>query len=934
MMIQNTFRSILVSLCLFALVSVAVVGRADEPSGAADYVKDVAPIFKKHCASCHNEEDREGDLSVETFAKLQNGGEHGPALLAGEPNSSRLIRLITGQAKPLMPPEENDRLTKPEIETLKSWIAAGAKGPAGAEPDRTKLLTPTIKPNGKSRPSVTALAWSPDGEKLAIARFKHVTIRAGKKELVLTELDGKVNDISFSGDSKRLLTATGIAGLFGRATIWDAETGAKLHEFTGHRDTLYAAALDPSGSLVATASYDRKIILWEIVSGKAIREMTGHNGAIYDLAFSPDGKVLASAAGDETVKLWQVETGLRLDTLGQPLDEQYVVKFSPDGKYIIAGGADNRIRVWRFLSRENPRINPLVYSRFAHDGPIVGLEFARDGKSLISVSDDRTMKQWETKTFTQQVAFERQSDVVATLAVSPIRDQFTVGRMDGSLADYPISKIAGSSDSANQHQPTQTGDVQSGTPKEVAETEPNNVPAEAKLLDLPAIIKGKIAAADGIDEDHFRFAAKRGEQIMVEVNAARSKSKLDSRIEVLDADGNPIERVLLRAVRDSYFTFRGKDSTTSDDFRVHNWEEMELNEYLYANGEVVKLWLYPRGPDSGFKVYPGQGSRYTYLDTTALAHALHSPVYVVEPHPPGTEFIPNGLPVFPIHFENDDDSRRNWGSDSRLTFTAPTDGEFIVRLVDVRGEQGDAYHYSMTVRQRAPDFKVSLVGANPSVNAGSGREFTVSATRTDDFDGEIRVDIENLPPGFHATTPVIIEAGQIEAKGVIYADADAAAPTAENSKTSKIVATATIWGEARTKDVDNLGEIKLAEKAKLTAFILPAVGEPANDGKPVELVIAPGETISARVRVNRDGFKGQVSFGNADAGRNLAHGIYVDNIGLSGLLVLDDASERTFFITAAKWVPESTRLFHLLARVEGNQATIPVIVRVRKPEGQ
>ena len=73
-------------------------------------------------------------------------------------------------------------------------------------------------------------------------------------------------------------------------------------------------------------------------------------------------------------------------------------------------------------------------------------------------------------------------------------------------------------------------------------------------------------------------------------------------------------------MRDSWFTFRGKDSNTSDDFRVQNWREMELNEYLYANGEVVKLWHYPRGPDSGFKVYPGFGNRYAFFNTTALAH--------------------------------------------------------------------------------------------------------------------------------------------------------------------------------------------------------------------------------------------------------------------------------------------------------------------------
>ena len=130
-------------------------------------------------------------------------------------------------------------------------------------------------------------------------------------------------------------------------------------------------------------------------------------------------------------------------------------------------------------------------------------------------------------------------------------------------------------------------------------------------------------------------------------------------------------RVLLQAVRDSYFTFRGKDDTESGDFRVFNWQEMKLDEYLYSNGEVVKLWLYPRGPDSGFGTYPGQGSRWGYFDTTPLAHALGEPCYIVEPHPPGTKLVPNGLPVFPLNFENDDDSHRELGKDSRLLLHRP-----------------------------------------------------------------------------------------------------------------------------------------------------------------------------------------------------------------------------------------------------------------------
>ena len=84
-------------------------------------------------------------------------------------------------------------------------------------------------------------------------------------------------------------------------------------------------------------------------------------------------------------------------------------------------------------------------------------------------------------------------------------------------------------------------------------------------------------------------------------------------------------------MRESWLTFRGKDSNTSGDFRLFKWDEMKLNQFLYVNGEVVKLWHYPRGPDSGYVVYPGSGSRYGYHDTTPLAHPLGQPAYIVEP---------------------------------------------------------------------------------------------------------------------------------------------------------------------------------------------------------------------------------------------------------------------------------------------------------------
>ncbi len=98
-----------------------------------------------------------------------------------------------------------------------------------------------------------------------------------------------------------------------------------------------------------------------------------------------------------------------------------------------------------------------------------------------------------------------------------------------------------------------------------------------------------------------------------------------------------------------------------------------------------------------------------------------------------------------------------------------------------------------------------------------------------------------------------------------------------------------------------------------------------------ELVIRPGQTISARVIVERGDHKGPISFGKEDAGRNLPHGSYVDNIGLNGLLITDEATEREFFITAAKWLEPQERIFHLRSETKNNPTSRPIRLRVIAP---
>ena len=81
---------------------------------------------------------------------------------------------------------------------------------------------------------------------------------------------------------------------------------------------------------------------------------------------------------------------------------------------------------------------------------------------------------------------------------------------------------------------------------------------------------------------------------------------------------------------------------------------------------------------------------------------------------------------------------------------------------------------------------------------------------------------------------------------------------------------------------------------------------------------------------HRNGFKGIVELGKADAGRNLPFGIYVDNIGLNGLMIPEDRNEQKFFITASKVASETVREFHLETTADGGHGTKVVRLRVVK----
>jgi len=97
-------------------------------STADPFADVVGPMLVERCASCHNEDKKESDLVLTTYAGVMRGGESGRVVVAGNTELSELLRRITlpESDDEFMPAEGKTPLTARQVEIIRWWIEAGA----------------------------------------------------------------------------------------------------------------------------------------------------------------------------------------------------------------------------------------------------------------------------------------------------------------------------------------------------------------------------------------------------------------------------------------------------------------------------------------------------------------------------------------------------------------------------------------------------------------------------------------------------------------------------------------------------------------------------------------------------------------------------------------------------------------------------------------
>jgi hypothetical protein len=415
-------------LLLFPAVALA----ADPPVS----FDDVKPIFKKHCANCHNAERPRGDLDLSTHATTLAGGISGKVVAEGKPEGSMLYTLTAHLEDPKMPPNK-PKIPQRELDTIKKWIEGGLKEKGDATATGATTAKPTdglVPPAPLARATpVTALAAHPKLPLAAVPGKKQVLLfdtTANKLTGALAFPEGELHCLKFSRDGTVLLVAGGVGGQSGAVVGFDTKTwkrlftladetdavlaadispdntrvafggptkvvkvatvadGKVVHTFRKPTDWVLSVGFNPDGLLVAAGDRFGGLNLWEAKSGKEFYTLRGHTKGVTGLAWRTDADVLLSSSHDGTVRAWDLHTGEETAKLDAHAGGVQGVAVDAGGN-IATAGRDGKVRVWDANGKKLADLGPAA-------DEVLKVAFTADGKTVLSGDWAGEVRAWPT----------------------------------------------------------------------------------------------------------------------------------------------------------------------------------------------------------------------------------------------------------------------------------------------------------------------------------------------------------------------------------------------------------------------------------------------------------------------------------------------------------------------------------------------------------
>jgi WD40 repeat protein len=441
-------RGLFVSLCVLATSAIAfldaTVGNDDQGAATVSYYQQVRPIFQARCHGCHQPAKASGDFDMTTPAGWRKGGESElPAIVAGNPDESYLIELITPSDGEAEMPQGAPPLSDEELKVIRQWIVEGA---VDDSPAKDRAPYDREHPPVYSRPPViTSLDFSPDASQLAVSGFHEVLLvpaDGGEAATRLIGMSERIEAVQFSPDGKQLAVTGGSPGRMGEIQVWNVAASELALSRPVTFDTVFGGSWSPDGTHIAFGCTDNTVRVIDAETGEEIVYMAAHDDFVRDTVFSGDGKSIFSVSRDKTVKMTDLATqrfvgNVTTHTPGVLQGGMSSIVRHPSREEIVVGGADGVPKLFRMDVKAAPASggNPNQIREYAQMlGRIFDVCIQPDGLRLFAASSLNgagNIRGYETDSGKQLWNIDLPQTAIYALACSPDGTTLAAGGADG-----------------------------------------------------------------------------------------------------------------------------------------------------------------------------------------------------------------------------------------------------------------------------------------------------------------------------------------------------------------------------------------------------------------------------------------------------------------------------------------------------------------------
>ena len=288
---------------------------------------------------------------------------------------------------------------------------------------------------------VYAVLFSPDGSSLLTSGCdEKVCLWSLETVQQMNEWPGSKfwGPIAFSPDGR--FVGRGGYGI----SVWPIQSPNPVLSSRGFAESV---SFSPDGKVFAAHGDSQPLARWELSTGNSLpagwggtREST--NGRQFPkgaLAYHPNGDLLASCFGvmgegdfDSVIYLWDANTGeLRSSLRSQYSNYLTAICFSPDGS-LLAGIYGPTLRIWDVENATEIATRQVGLKHFK------GLAFTPDGRQLVTVNNDATVRLYDTTSWSETGGFDWKIGKMGAVAVAPDGLRMAAGGSTGKVVIWDV----------------------------------------------------------------------------------------------------------------------------------------------------------------------------------------------------------------------------------------------------------------------------------------------------------------------------------------------------------------------------------------------------------------------------------------------------------------------------------------------------------------